>query len=57
MVFSINYFEYTTGTLLNPHPGILNKNDKNYKGTLIYKPMVRTVKSSSGGKNRYPIVL
>ena len=30
--------------------GILNKNDKNTNGTLIYKPMVRTKKSGPVGK-------
>ena len=32
MVFFSFFFEYTTGTLLNPHPGILKKNGKNTVG-------------------------
>ena len=47
-------FDYTTGIFLNPHPGILNKNDINTNGTLIYKPVIRTTKSSSGGKTNNP---
>ena len=32
--FFVNFFEFTTGTLLNPHPGILKRNDKNTNNTL-----------------------
>ena len=52
--FFFNFFYFTTGTMLNPHPGILKKNDKYTNGTLIYKPMVRTKKSSSGEKINTP---
>ena len=54
MVFFLNFFEYTTDTLLNPHPDILKKNYKNANGALIYRPMVHTTKLSSGGKTNTP---
>ena len=54
MELFLKFCEYTTGTLLNPHPGILKKNDKNTNGTLIYKPTVCTKKSSSGEKINTP---